>query len=221
MGARGQGLVALILALVSVGTVGATTIPVGGTTDGNDCSGVFGTGFNNCAIPADTHPVVDHPASPVIIKFSFASGVFSVAVEDGEAAINSALFPTISGGEFSFDTQVGTSVCPQAQCGTWIYDPLADGNAADADPAAIVTFWAAKGGPSFNLYTDTSGGPVTTGTWFTPLVGNNGNPSALSHITFYDTGASPPPPNGAPEPGTLLLAGAALAALGMLRRRRT
>jgi hypothetical protein len=56
---------------------------------------------------------------------------------------------------------------------------------------------------------------VTTGTWFTPLVGND-NPSALSHISFYDTGGG-----DVPEPGTLLLAGAALAALGIMRRRRT
>jgi hypothetical protein len=214
MGAR-EGLITLLLALASVGTASATTIPVGGTTEGNDCSGVFGTGFNTCAIPANTHPGVEHPASPVIIKFSFAGGIFSIAVEDGEPAINSALFPTIDGSEFEFDIETNPTCQLDARCGTWTYVPGA------GDPAAIVTFWAAKGGPSFNLFADDSGGPVTTGTWLTPLVGMNNNPSELSHLTFYDTGASPPPPNGAPEPGTLLLAGAALAALGMLRRRRT
>jgi len=207
------GGLALALALASVGAASATTIQVGGTVNDNDCSGFFGQGFNNCAIPANTHPTVPHVASPVIIQFGFATiigiPIFPVA------EINSVDFPTISGEEFSF----ATGICADAECGTWTYDPLADGNALDADPAAIVTFWAAKGGPSFNLFTDSSGGPVTTGSWFTPLVGMQQNPSELSHITFYDTGG-PPPDNGAPEPGSLLLVGAALAALGMMRRRR-
>ncbi|MGH8680596.1 MAG: PEP-CTERM sorting domain-containing protein [Burkholderiales bacterium] len=182
------------LALASALPAGAITVQVNDTFSGNDCSGEFGQGFENCKIPS----AIDPDQSPIIIKFNFNNGV------PGLVELNLGLFPSIDGTEFFFSfPDVGAT-------GIWTYTPGLD------DPD--VTFWVAKGGPSFNLFTDDSGDPVTTGTWFTPLVGNNGgNPSALSHISLYDTGGG----NGVPEPGTLLLAGAALAALGMMRRRRT
>ena len=62
------------------------------TFRGNDCSGVFGQGFANCKIPAN----IDPNESPIIIKFDFGETAYVTE-------INSALFPTIDGSEFSFD----------------------------------------------------------------------------------------------------------------------
>ncbi len=186
------------LAFASALPAGATTIQVNDTFAGNDCGTVFnpGTGFGDCRIPGN----IDPDESPIIIKFNYTNGM------PGLVEINSELFPSINGGEFVIVLlgDGGTGI-------DWTYTP------GPGDPG--ITYWVAKGGPSFNLFTDDSGGAVTTGTWFTPLVGNSQdpNPSALSHISFYDTGGG----GNVPEPGTLLLAGAALAALGMMRRRPT
>jgi len=158
------------------------------TFEGNDCSGVFGQGFANCKIPAN----IDPNESPIIIKFNFNDGV------PGAIEINSGLFPTIDGSEFSFDfTGDGAT-------GTWNYNPGA------GDPG--INFFVAKGGPDFNLFSNL-GDPLTDD-WFTP---NNpgGNPAGLSHLDFYDTTNG----NGVPEPTTLLLLGAGLFAAGFARRR--
>ncbi|MCL4800025.1 MAG: PEP-CTERM sorting domain-containing protein [Burkholderiales bacterium] len=167
------------------------------TIEGNDCAGVFGQGFANCAIPEQYDP----DRSPVIIKFAYlGDGVFEVDEEDGEAAIN-PLFPTIDGTEFSFVTS------GDGETGEWVYEK----NDLD-DPD--ITFFVAKGGDFFNLF-DVFG---SSGEWNTPLNPANGQLFELSHLTFYDTGGGPP--TEIPEPGMLLLLGSALAALGLRRRLR-
>jgi PEP-CTERM motif len=76
----------------------------------------------------------------------------------------------------------------------------------------------AKGGPSVNLFTDSTGLPVTTGTWFTPL-NNGGNQTGLSHIDFYDTTGTPVPPSQVPAPGALVLLGTGLVGMAAAGRK--
>jgi hypothetical protein len=159
---------------------------------GNDCSGVFGQGFRNCAIP-DTY---DPDNTPAIIKFN-ANGSVS--------EVNDDLFPTISGSEFSFSFGANGT-------GSWVYSPGA------GDPSSLVSFFVAKGGPGFNLFSVTGNG----GSWVTPTNPANGRPFGLSHLTFYNGGLGSVPPDAppVPEPATLLLVGGGLAAASRLRRLR-
>ncbi|HJR57867.1 MAG TPA: PEP-CTERM sorting domain-containing protein [Vicinamibacterales bacterium] len=157
-----------------------------GTFAGSDCAGLFGDSFTACAIPDDFDP----DNSPVIIKFNANGSVNE---------INSSLFPTISGDEFSFTFgSDGT--------GTWTYTPDAD------DPFTLVSFFVAKAGSSFNLFGVDSNGPNS---WFTPT-GPNGQPLGLSHLTFYE-GASDAV---VPEPATMLLVGSGLLAARRWRRKQ-
>jgi len=190
---------AFVLACLAPMPAGAATVLVTGSPfDGSDCSGLFDgpqPGFSNCRIPAS----IDPNQSPVLIKFGFDDGDFFVTDV-------STAFPSLTGVEFSF-----TPLTLNGSSGTWTYTPGPD------DPA--IKFWVAKGGDVFNLFTDSSGLAVTSGTWSTPVNPANEQPFGLGHLSFYDT-SGPRPPQEIPEPGALLLVGAALAALGLMRRRR-
>lgn len=161
-----------------------------GTFNGNDCAGAFGANFNECRIPAN----IDPNQSPIIIKFEFSGGGTLSGTE-----INSALFPSIDGSEFSFDFATRT----------WTYTPGAD------DP--LINYFVAKGGNQFNLFGNL--GDPNSDVWSTPL-GPQGQPLGLSHLSFYDTNRDEVPGPKVPEPATMLLLGAGLLAIGVVRRRR-
>jgi hypothetical protein len=185
--------IAVVLALVSIASIAMTgraqAEPVlVATLEGNDCSGLFGQGFASCAIPA----LYDPDTTPVIIKFNADGSVSDV---------NSDLFPTISGDEFSFSFGANGT-------GTWSYTPGA------GDPATLVSFFVVKGGPVFNLFS-VSGN--TDNTFFVPLNPNNQQPYGLSHLTFYEGGQGGETP--VPEPATLLLVTSGLLAAARLRHR--
>ena len=161
------------------------------TIAGNDCSGVFGVGFANCKVPTQYDP----NQSPVIIKFDFddAGNVSAVT-------INSALFPTITGLEFTFSFGSGGT-----GTGTWTYAP------GPGDPS--IHFFVAKGGPlGFNLFSNL--GDPNSDAYFTPNT-PSGKPAGLSHLTFYDTGA-----HQVPEPAPVALLGLGLLGLMVAFRRR-
>ena len=178
------GLFVTLASLASIGRAQADSILVA-TLTGNDCAGLFGGSFASCAIP----DAYDPENTPAIIKFNADGSV---------SEINTELFPTISGDEFSFTfNDDGT--------GSWTYAPGAD------DPASLVSFFVAKGGPAFNLFSVTG----NMNSWFTPTNPANQQPFGLSHLTFYE-GADG---TVVPEPATWLLVGGGLMAARRWKRR--
>ncbi len=175
---------------------------VWGTQSGNDCSGFFGQGFENCEVNG----------SPVIAKVDYED-------TGAEWEINS-MFPTITGIEWTFDDDGAAS-------GTWTYtkndpaDPdirywVAKGGngfnlfyhiADDADAAACM------GANAFSSECLQQAIVSTTGEWFTPVNPNNDRNFGLSHLTFYDTKES------VPEPATIFGLGAIALASRFLRRK--
>lgn len=213
-------VLAAVTGAVAMALSSAAAAALVATIAGNDCPGAFNgaqNGFSNCVIPANYDPPgavvgpLGNAATPVIIKFDFDidedQRTYTYTVE-----INKALFPTIDGTEFTI-TLVDIPALNFGAAGEWLYTPNDFDDPNDPNDAfdPVVTFFAVMAGNQFDLHSN-DGDPLT-GDWLM-LDGRS-----VSHLTFYDTGGSPPAT--VPEPGTLLLIGGALAALALRRRRRT
>lgn len=206
----------VLMLLVAIGglSVPAEAAPVLiATIPGNDCAGVFGTPPN--CVAQNQNPYL--APTPLIIKFDFN--------DDGTIAETIGNFTSIDGSEFSFTSINGSAFEPingeWPGTGIWRYIPTP----GQSDP--LITAYVAKGGPSFNLFSN-NGQPIYEGVFVTPPPGNGNNnnrrpagPAGLSHLSFYDTAVSAPEMDAKSAHMALaLLAGGLLLVTDRTRRSR-
>lgn len=175
---------------------------IGEDKTNNDCSGYFGSGFEDCQIAFG-----DTALSRVVIKFDK-----NLTIGSSDSAVNNQWYPTIDGKEWKFSGNNSNN-----QSGKWEY------TAGAGDP--VIKYWAAKAGPGFKLFWDvddldlcavvnslsclSAANAVTAGSWVTP------SGKGLSHLTFYDSMAV------VPVPAAFWLFGTALIGLIGYSRRKT
>ncbi|WP_049757732.1 PEP-CTERM sorting domain-containing protein [Colwellia psychrerythraea] len=210
--------------LTPVGDLLQVSILIAETEQGNkknDCSGYFGQGFEQCKI---TH--VPTVGSPV---FAEIMGKF-----DGDGATKFAAPSQASDWNFDVNNLTNQTNPGENGTGTWNYSgaeyPGVSYWVAKAGSAGFILNWMIVDNDANNL---TCASPdefsvncldlavsVSTGTWTTPLNGNN--PRDLSHISFYgnkcDNNCGGGPPASVPEPSSIALF--ALALLGISARRK-
>ena len=190
-----QNLTSLLAALGLTLTVftEAAAVPV----VGNECGA---GGFDNCTFMG----------SPSIAKFdvTLIASTFNGWTSEGNQSkwpsldVEDGFFPGSAGTTFHIG-EFTLNISGDLKTITWSY---VKNQVADPDLVWVIL----KAGNAFDAFpvTDTSDVTMTTETL---------DNKALSHITFFDTTNG----NGTvPEPGTLLLAGAALATVALMRRRR-
>lgn len=184
-----QKLFGTVVALVAGFTsLSQASVIYGGSFSGTDCSGAGG--FANCyATTAGTQQGASAGASPSIYKRD----------ADGKQDVGS--FASITGSEFVITLNGTTNVL------SFSYTPGIN------DPA--IHYFTIKQANGFALFYDLTA-PITS--YSTSLDAYFPRNPGFSHITFFDTGATPPV--GVPEPMTLGLLGAGLIGLGVARRRK-
>lgn len=160
---------------------------------GNDCSGYFGQGLENCAVNE----------SPLIVKYN----------EGGSTEINSA-FSSIDGSEFSYSTVSGSWTYNQ---GTG--DPDVRFWVAKGGPSFRLHYMVDDSNDALCLNSLSVSCldlalTVTGGDFFLPINPNNDKPYGLSHLSFYDTGRT----TEVAEPAALLIFGLGLISLAAIRR---
>lgn len=196
-----------VAALTMAGTFAiagsASAAPLGFTTyDGNICTGnsstpgvTTGNGLGECSFDG----------SPVIARFEFGDDVSSFSIE--------SFYDGVTADDFAFsmvedlDDGMGGTTFGYS----FTYSP------DDGDP--LITAFAAKGGPSFNLYERHDGEAIMDSVTFLTPLNPGGNRAGLSNVTFFDTELTPTPsPIPLPAAGWMLLAG--IGGLAAMRRQR-
>lgn len=170
----------------------------------NDCSGIFGQGFNNCKIDD----------SPIIGKWDRETDSWEV---------NSA-FNSITGDEFTITLPTDSTN------GSWTYAPGTDDPAvrfwvAKGGNSGFNLFFEVDSGDELTCLANPASCyslalAVTSGEYWLPINSNNGKPAGLSHLSFYDTGEGTTPPAGVPEPSLVALFGFGLVGMSLSHIRR-
>ena len=172
---------------VSAGVASAATITSGG---GNDCSGVFGQGFDNCVFDYGDYE------SPVIAKIGWP---------EAETEYNDKVFESLGGDEVAHGDMDYSDGWYTVTYTMGVDDPY----------ATVFIVKAANGWTAYDA--DDSNAGDGEG-WF-ELVENvytfYFTERNVSHVSIYDTGTPPEVP--LPAAGFLLLGG--LGGLAMMRRR--